>query len=104
MRSRRLTHTTKKSQVETLPAPAATRVKKGSNSPRCPVCKSKFSHDNETNCCKICGLPDEIKAQGIKPVRRWGMERGWMKRRPATKTRRVHKHGVPRSRGIKSGG
>jgi hypothetical protein len=40
-----------------------------------------------------------VKEKGIKTIRRWGLERGWLKPRPSTWNRRVHQHGVPRSKG-----
>jgi len=37
----------------------------------CPNCGSKFSHDDVTLQCGICGLPDEIIALGPRYLSKW---------------------------------
>jgi hypothetical protein len=39
--------------------------------PICPNCKAKFSHDAEKECCKKCGLPDEVRERGEGAVVAW---------------------------------
>jgi hypothetical protein len=41
------------------------------NTPTCPACGAKFQHDNRKAKCKVCGLPDEIRAAGESIVIRW---------------------------------
>lgn len=39
--------------------------------PKCPGCGSKFSHDNSLMQCKVCGLPDEVRAGGARAIAHW---------------------------------
>lgn len=65
--------------------------------PTCPACGAKFSHDNQLQACKSCGLPDEARDRGASSVKAYAITAGLRKPRAGSLQRRVRPHG--RSRG-----
>jgi len=79
------------------------RLRNRNRTPTCPGCGTKFSHDNTTQKCRACGLPDEVADAGADAIRKFqgqllrdqGQSRAEIKRKldPYKADRRKPKHG-----------
>lgn len=79
--------------------------KPNKETPTCPNCGAKFSHDSRAMACRSCGLPDEAILKGKTAIREFqrqqlreqGLTRSEMKVAAKTtgarKSRTKYKHG-----------